>query len=57
MIYCVLHFHHDFALVVRSGDWKLEAIVGTAAVEYADGMVDGETKDGAGAGGDGDASG
>ena len=48
-----LDSHEDSALVVGSGDWKLETVVGTARVEYADGVVDGEAEDGASAGAEG----
>lgn len=52
-----VHFHHDLALAVRSGDRKAEAIVGKAGVENADGVADGEAEDGAGAGAQGEAAG
>lgn len=49
--------HEDVAPAVRPGDREPEAVVGAAAVERADGVVDGEAEDGAGAGVEGDAPG
>ena len=44
------NLYDDVALVVASGYWKPEKVVGIIGVIYAGGVIDGEAKDGASAG-------